>query len=371
NGSFNSLAFYNLITEDPNRVLENIDKLGGPDSFPHYASGWAVAGDSPFTWTKGMSSDFGGTRNGMVVSWPAGIDNKGQPLRDQWSHVVDIAPTVLEAANLPVPKEVDGVEQIPMAGVSFTNTFKETKAQTRHKPQYFELGGNRAIYHEGWLARVTHWALTEGSTKFRDLQDDKWELYDTTKDFSLANDLAKSNPQKLEELKKLFDKEAEKNHVYPIDDRTMERVNAEIAGRPDALFGKKSLTLYEGARGIPENSFLNIKNKSFDIVADISTDNASKTNGVIIAQGGNFGGWTLYVKNGVPTFEYNWLTYEYTKVSGSKLKEGKNEIKVAFRYDENGQGGKGNAAGRGKGGNVYLYVNDKLVEKKLIPNTNS
>ncbi|ELC0659969.1 arylsulfatase [Vibrio fluvialis] len=368
-GSFNSLAFYNGIEEDPSYALKNIDKLGGPDSFPHYAAGWSVAGDSPFTWTKGMSSDFGGTRNGMVVSWPNGIDNKGQPLRSQWSHVVDVVPTVLEAANLPTPKEVDGVEQIPMAGVSFLNTFHETKAEVRDKPQYFELGGNRAVYYKGWLARVTHWALTETSAKFRSLQDDEWELFDTTKDFALANNLAKSNPKKLEELKKLFDHEAEVNHVYPIDDRTLERMNAEVAGRPDAMFGKQSLTLYEGAKGIPENSFLNIKNKSFDLVVNVSTDDVENTNGVVIAQGGNFAGWTLYLKNGVPTFEYNWLAYEYTKLTGDKLKKGDNEIKVEFRYDEDGVGGKGNAAGQGKGGNAYLYVNGKLTAKKLIPNT--
>ncbi|EOK5720931.1 TPA: sulfatase-like hydrolase/transferase [Vibrio parahaemolyticus] len=369
NGSLNSLAFYNGIEEDPSYALKNIDKLGGPESFGHYASGWAVAGDSPFVWTKGMASDYGGTRNGMVVSWPNGIKKNGQTIRSQWSHVVDIAPTVLEAANLPEPKQVEGVEQIPMAGVSFAQTFTDPKAETKHKTQYFELAGNRAIYKDGWLARVTHWALTETSAKFKTLQKDEWELFDTTKDWSLSKDLAKEQPEKLEEMKKLFDKEAEDNHVYPIDDRTLERMNAEVAGRPDAMFGKQSLTLYEGAKGIPENSFLNIKNKSFDLVANISTDDVKNTNGVIIAQGGNFAGWTLYVKNGVPTFEYNWLTYEYTKVTGDKLKKGDNEIKVEFRYDEDGVGGKGNAAGAGKGGNAYLYVNGKLVNKKLIPNT--
>lgn len=205
--------------------------------------------------------------------------------------------------------------------------------------------------------------------KFADLQDDKWELFDTQKDWSLATDLAASNPDKLKEMKALFDEEEEKNHVYPIDDRTIERMNAEVAGRPDALFGKTSLTLYEGAKGIPENSFLNIKNKSFDIVAKISVDDVADTNGVIIAQGGNFAGWSLYVKDGKPTFEYNWLTYEYTKLSGAKLKSGENEIVVKFRYDEDGVGGKGNVTGTGKGGNAYLYLNGELVEKKLIPNT--
>ncbi|MCQ8881712.1 arylsulfatase [Pseudoalteromonas shioyasakiensis] len=369
NGSFNSLAFYNGIDEPSSYALENIEKLGGPESFPHYASGWAVAGDSPFVWTKGMASDYGGTRNAMVVSWPHGIKKNGQNIRSQWSHVVDIAPTVLETAKLPFPKKVEGIKQIPMAGVSFAQSFNNPDAETDHKVQYFELAGNRAIYKDGWLARVTHWALTESSANFTTLQKDEWELFDTTQDWSLSNNLADKYPKKLKEMKKLFDKEAQENHVYPIDDRTLERMNAEIAGRPDAMFGKQSLTLYEGAKGIPENSFLNIKNKSFDLVAKVITDDVKNTNGVVIAQGGNFAGWTLFVKNGVPTFEYNWLTYEYTKVSGSELKKGENEIKVEFRYDEDGKGGKGNAAGLGKGGNVYLYVNGKLAAKKLIPNT--
>lgn len=169
-------------------------------------------------------------------------------------------------------------------------------------------------------------------------------------------------------MKALFDKEAQKNHVYPIDDRTIERMNAEIAGRPDAMFGKKSLTLYSGAVGIPENSFINIKNKSYDIVAKVSTTDVKNTNGVVIAQGSNFAGWSLYIKNGTPAFEYNWL--ENTLITSSEaLKQGDNEIIVKFRYDENGVGGKGNDEGQGKGGNAYVYLNGKLVAKKLIPNT--
>lgn len=369
NGSFNSLAFYNGIEEDTKTVLDNIDKLGGPDSFGHYAAGWSIAGDTPFVWMKGMASDLGGTRNGMVVSWPKGIKSKGEEIRNQWSHVIDIAPTILEVADLPDPKMVDGVKQLPIAGVSFADTFNNAQAKTKHTTQYFELGGNRAIYNDGWLARVIHFPLWEDSKKFATLQTDKWELFDTRKDWSLSTDLAKNNPDKLKELRSIFDKEAEINHVYPIDDRTLERMNAEVAGRPDALFGKKSLTLYEGAKGIPENSFLNIKNKSFDLVAKVMIDDVDNTNGVIIAQGGNFAGWSLYVMKGIPTFEYNWLTYEYTKLSGAKLQPGENEITMKFRYDENGVGGKGNSVGTGKGGNAYLYVNGKLVEKKLIPNT--
>ena len=370
NGSFNSLAFYNGVAEDLQVSLDNLDKLGSEDSFGHYAKGWAIAGDTPFVWMKGTASDFGGSRNGMAVSWPDGIKKGKDVIREQWTHVVDIAPTVLDAAKLPAPKEVDGVKQIPMAGTSFLESFNQPKVESNQRVQYFELGGNRAIYKDGWLARVIHWPLWEDTKKFSTLQEDKWELFDITKDFSLANNVADKYPEKLKELQKVFDQEAFNNHVYPIDDRTLERMNAEIAGRPDAMFGKKTLTLYAGAKGIPENSFLNIKNKSFDLTAKVSTDNVKDTNGVIIAQGGNFAGWTLYVKSGVPTFEYNWLGYEYTPItSKSALKEGENEIVVKFRYDENGKGGKGNIAGLGKGGNAYLYLNGNLVAEKFIPNT--
>lgn len=194
NGSFNSLAFYNGIEEDTKTVLDNIDKLGGPDSFGHYAAGWSIAGDTPFVWMKGMASDLGGTRNGMVVSWPKGIKSKGEEIRNQWSHVIDIAPTILEVADLPAPKMVDGVKQLPIAGVSFADTFNNAQAKTKHTTQYFELGGNRAIYNDGWLARVIHFPLWEDSKKFATLQTDQWELFDTRKDWSLSTDLAKKQP---------------------------------------------------------------------------------------------------------------------------------------------------------------------------------
>ncbi|TWT66501.1 arylsulfatase [Allorhodopirellula solitaria] len=370
NGSFNSLSFYNGVEEDPQFILDNLAKLGSRDSFGHYAKGWAIAGDAPFAWMKGTASDFGGSGNGMAISWPSGIKKDKDTIRSQWTHVTDITPTILDAAHLPQPTEVDGVKQISMAGKSFTNSFNDPKAKSKHTTQYFELAGNRAIYSDGWFARVIHWPLWEDAKKFSTLQDDTWELFDVSKDFALANDVADEYPEKLKSMKELFDKEATKYHVYPLDDRTLERMNAEIAGRPDAMFGKKTLTLYSGATGIPENSFLNIKNKSFDLTARITTANAQETHGVIIAQGGNFAGWSLYVQDGTPTFEYNWLGYEYTPVTSSaKLKKGDNEIVVKFRYDENGEGGEGNNVGLGKGGNAYLYLNGEQVAQEFISNT--
>ncbi len=368
-GSLNSLSFYNKVNEDIDYVYKNLDKLGSVESFGHYATGWSIAGNAPFAWSKGVASDFGGTRNGMVISWPKMI-KKGGDIRTQWSHVTDIAPTVLEAAKLPEPKEVDGIKQDPIQGTSMLYTIDKPKAQSRHTRQYFEIAGNRAIYDNGWLARVIHVPLWEDSTPFQSLEEDKWELYDTRKDFSLANNVADKYPEKLKELRKIFDEEAIKNKVYPIDDRTIERLNAQIAGRPDAIAGRTSLTLYEGAIGIPENSFINIKNKSYEIVAELNIEDPAKTNGVIIAQGGDYAGWSLFVKNGVPMHEYNWLSYERTVLTGdTKLKKGKNQLKYVFKYDENGKGGKGDMAGLGKGGNAYLYLNDKLIGKTFIPNT--
>ena len=214
----------------------------------HYAAGWAVAGDTPFTWTKQVAGSYGGTRNGMVVHWPKGIKAKGE-VRSQWHHVIDIAPTILEAAGLPEPKVVNGTPQTPIEGVSMVYTFDDAKAKDRHKTQYFEIFGNRGIYHDGWLADTVHRAAWEGKPR-QPLLEDKWELYHVEEDFSLANDLAAKNPEKLKELQDLFLKEAVKNHVLPLDDRILERMNAALVGRPDLMAGRTSLTVYEGMIGM-------------------------------------------------------------------------------------------------------------------------
>ncbi|HSN80967.1 MAG TPA: arylsulfatase, partial [Polyangiales bacterium] len=244
NGMFSEMTYFNGVEERVADMLLHLDQWGGPETYPHMAAGWAVAFDTPYQWTKQVASDHGGTKVGMAVQWLNGIKARGE-LRTQFHHVIDVAPTILEAAGLPEPKEVNGTPQRPMDGVSMAYTFDDAAAKDRHVTQYFEMFGNRAIYHDGWFARTIHRAPWETKPR-RPLAEDVWELYDTRADFSLVHDLAAKEPQKLDELQALFMREAEKNHVLPIDDRTVERVNAALVGRPDLMEGRTSLTLAEG-----------------------------------------------------------------------------------------------------------------------------
>ena len=315
-GLFNENTYFNGVHETVSDILKHYDELGGPTTYPHYAAGWAVAGDTPFTWTKQVASNYGGTRNGMVIHWPKGITARGE-LRSQWHHVIDIAPTILEAAGLPEPKIVDGTPQTPIEGVSMFYTFADAMAPNRHTTQYFEIFGNRAIYNDGWLAGTVHRAPWEFKPRTT-LENDKWELYDTRTDFSLANDLAAKNPEKLKEMQELFMKEAVKYSVLPIDDRTLERFNAAIVGRPDLMAGRTSLTVYQGMIGMSENVFINVKNRSHTITAELEIPKKGAS-GVILAQAGRFGGWSLYVKDGKPSYTYNWLgLHRYTVACHSR-----------------------------------------------------
>jgi arylsulfatase len=359
-GTFNELVHLNGIfdVETIDAMLAKADDWGGPDSFPHMAAGWAVATDVPFSYTKQVASDYGGTRNGMVLHWPEGFRSKGE-IRSQWHHVNDVAPTVLEAAKIPAPKVVNGVEQRPMDGVSMLYCLDDADAEDRHKIQYFEMFGNRAIYHDGWLARVIHKVPWRGDKPFRPLQEDIWELFDTRADFSLSNDLAEENPDKLAEMKALFEKEAIRNNVYPLDDRTYARFNAQRAGRPDLMGDRTTLTLSEGMTGITENTFLNVKNTSLTIEADVEL--RGKDRGVILAQGGKFGGWALYMDRGKPTYTYNWFGLDsYTVQAPRPVQGDEAKIKLDFEYDGDGFG---------KGGTATIFVNDEKVAQGRVDKT--
>ena len=358
NGTSNELTYFNGVEEKLPDMLKNIDKWGSPDTYPHMAAGWAVAFDTPFTWTKQIASSFGGTRNGMVVSWPKGIKAKGE-VRSQFHHVVDVAPTILEATKLPEPKSVNGTPQVPMAGVSMAYSFDDKAARDRHVTQYFEIFGNRAIYHDGWLAGTIHKAPWEAKVRGK-LADDVWELYDVRADFSLARNLARENPAKLAELQAVFMKEAEKYNVLPIDDRLLERFDATLVGRPDIMAGRTSMTLSQGMVGMAENVFLNVKNKSSTVTAEVEIP-SRKANGTLIAQGGRFGGWSLYIKNGVPAYHYNFLGLEQTTIaSQERLKPGKATIRFEFAYD---------GGGPGRGATGRLFVNGKKVAEGRIKRT--
>jgi arylsulfatase len=284
----------------------------------------------------------------MVIHWPKGIKAKGE-LRSQWHHVIDIAPTILEAAGLPEPKSVNGTPQTPIEGVSMVYTFADAKAPSRHTTQYFEIFGNRAIYQDGWLAGTVHRAAWEFKPR-RTLEEDVWELYDTRSDFSLANDLAAKNPQKLKELQDLFMTEAVKYSVLPLDDRTLERLNPALVGRPDLMAGRTSLTVYQGMTGMSENVFINVKNRSHTITAEVEIPQ-NGANGVILAQAGRFGGWSFYLKDGKPTYTYNWLGLRsFTVAADQAVPAGKATLRFEFVYD---------GGGVGKGGTGTLYVNGK------------
>ena len=359
NGLYNEMTYFNAEPKgsDVDFMLQHYDNWGDPTTYPHMAAGWAVAFDSPFTWTKQVASNYGGTRNGMVIHWPNGIKAKNA-LRSQWHHVIDVAPTILEAVGLPEPRIVNGTPQRPIEGVSMVYSWEDGRSPSRHQIQYFEMFGNRGIYFDGWFAGTVHvkpWGKVENR-----FTEDTWELYHVKEDFSMSTDLAMERPEILAELQKVFLAEAVKYKVLPLDDRRQELFNPKIAGRPDLMFGRTSLTLYEGMNELLENDFINIKNTSFEIVADIETGD-KPANGVIVAQGGRFGGWSLYVKDGTPKFTYNYLGLERpTATANAKLPKGKSTVKMDFAYD----GGK-----LGAGGTATLYINGKSVGSTKVEQT--
>jgi arylsulfatase len=358
-GTYNEMMALNGIIGKADQMMDHIEAWGDPSTFPHFAIGWAWATNTPFQWTKQVASHFGGTRNGMVMHWPKGIKAKGE-WRSQFHHVIDVAPTALEATRIPQPKTVNGIAQRPMDGVSMLYSADAPKAAERRTTQYFEMFGNRGIYHEGWVACTRH-SLPWLMVPLPALKDDVWELYKVDEDFSQANNLAAKNPEKLKELQAVFDKEGVRNHVFPIDDRRSERFNPAIAGRPDLLGGRKSLTVYSGMTGMLENAFINVKSVAHTVTAEVEVPD-DKTNGVIIAQAGYFGGWVLYMKDGKPRHEYNFFALERTNIGAdtTALAPGKHTVSYEFIPDENKPG---------TGGKSILSVDGQKVAEGQIPKT--
>jgi arylsulfatase len=359
NGSFNETFVFNGAAhlETPELMASKIDKFGGPEAYNHYAVGWAHAMDTPYQWTKQVASHWGGTRNGTIVHWPNGIKAKGE-LRSQFAHVIDVAATILEVAGLPEPKVVNGVEQRPLEGVSMAYSFDDATAAGRHETQYFEVFCNRGIYHEGWTAVTRHstpWVLVP----LPPFDDDVWELYDTNTDWSQAHDIAAEHPEKLAELQQLWLDEAGKYGVLPLDDRRIERFNPDLAGRPE-LVGGTSQLLFGGMNRLTENSVINIKNKSHSVTAQLNVPD-SGAEGVIIAQGGAFAGWSLYAKEGKPVYCYNLLGLQRFKIEGdSQIPSGAHQVRMEFAYD---------GGGLAKGGTVTLYLDGNQVGQGRVEGT--
>jgi arylsulfatase len=361
NGTFNEMINFNgaEALETPEFLMARIDKLGGPESYNHYAVGWAHAMDTPYQWTKQVASHWGGTRNGMIVHWPKGIKARGE-LRTQFHHVIDVSPTILEAAGLPQPTFVEGVQQKPIEGVSMRYSFDAPKAAERHETQYFEMFGNRGIYHKGWTAVTRHktpWLLV--GEKTLPFDDDVWELYDTTTDWAQARDLSKQMPEKLHQLQRLWLIEATRYNVLPLDDRLGVRMNPDTAGRPILVKGKTQI-LFPGMGRLSENAVINIKNKSHAVTAEIDVPPAG-AEGVIVAQGANIGGWSLYCKEGLLKYCYNFLGINYSYVaSATPVPPGRHQVRMEFQY----AGG-----GLGKGGTVALFVDGKNVGEGKVEAT--
>ncbi len=359
-GSLNENLFFNGFVEKWQDNLKAIDELGGPKHFNHFPSSWAHAMNTPFQWTKQVASHFGGTRNPMIISWPDGIQDKGG-LREQFLHTIDIVPTIYEICSVTAPRVLNGVPQKEIEGISFAFTFGDAKAPSRRRTQYFELAVNRGLYHDGWMASAPSFAPWQ-AVRPEDWNPDKqvWELYKLDEDFSQANDIAKDHPDKLRELQDLWWAEAAKYSVLPIDWRGTIRMNAEAMGRPSLVGKRTTATYYEGMVALPDAACLPMLNKSWTITAQVELPD-DKAQGMIITQGGSEGGYGLYLRDGKPTFSYNFLGMERPTFAAEKpLPKGKATIVVEFAYD---------GGGMGKGGTVTLKANGKQVATGRLERT--
>ncbi len=350
----------NGVPESPDYLLSVMDELGGPMTYNHYPVGWAYALDTPFQWAKQVASHFGGTRNGLVISWPKRIKDKGG-IRTQFHHVIDIVPTILETTGIQFPKMLNGVAQKPIEGVSMAYSFANASAVSAHQTQYFEMLGNRAIYHDGWVAGTTPlrlpWIMFGAKA---DPDDFQWELYHVAEDFSEAENLVTRNPGKLKELQGVFDREAKKYNVYPLDSSLAERLDPAI--RPSLTRGRTVFTYYPGMIRIPEASAPDLKNKSYSVTAEVEIPDGGAS-GVLATQGGRFGGWGLLVLDGKPMFVHafsNQEQHKYRVAANQKLSPGKHTLRFDFTYD---------GGGIGKGGTGTLLVDGQQVAQGRIERT--
>ena len=349
NGCFNEMCTLNGMggIETPEFLISKIDVFGTPDAYNHYAVGWAHALCTPYQWTKQVASHWGGTRNGTIVHWPAGLADKGSA-RSQFHHVIDVAPTILEAAGIPAPLYVNGIQQAPLEGLSMLPTLRDAKAPDSHSVQYFEMMGNRGIYHQGWTACTKHRTPWKADTP-PPFDADVWELY-APDDWTQSRNLVAEQPEKLAELQRLWLIEAVKYNVVPLDDRGFERINPDIAGRPQLIRGNSQL-LFPGMR-VSEGSTISIKNKSHQVTAELTVPDGGAA-GVIVTQGGQVGGWSLYVHDGRLKYCYNFFGIQYFIIAAdAPLPAGKHQVRMEFAYD---------GGGLAKGGTVTLYYDGKSV----------
>jgi arylsulfatase A-like enzyme len=350
-GSLCENLFFNGFSEKWQDNLKAIEELGGPKHFNHFPSAWAHAMNTPFQWTKQVASHFGGTRNPMIISWPARIKDKGG-VRTQFLHTIDIVPTLYELCGVTPPTELNGVQQKPIEGMSFAFTFEDAKAASLRKTQYFELAVNRGMYHEGWMASCPSFVPWVSTREEFDPDKAKWELYKIDEDFSQANDLAEKYPDKLRQLQDLWWVEAAKYSVLPLDWRAGIRLNSEAMGRPSLIAGRTKMTYYPGTIGLPDGASPPMINKSWTITADIEVPDG-KAEGMIVTQGGLEGGYGLYLRDGKPTFVYNFLSIDRpTFAAKEPLPKGKTKLVVDFAYD---------GGGAGKGGEITMSANGRKI----------